>query len=98
MTRLGPARRVDPFTILSLVSIILGMVIVAGAVTFWALTGRESSLIIGTGVALTVGGPISDRFGEGVRRLGELVYYSQRDPGADADAERPPPRRGKRRG
>jgi hypothetical protein len=78
----------DPFRALALLSIVLGMLIVAGGVVFWALTGRESSLIIGTGVALTIGGPISDRFGEGVKRLGELAYYAQREP---EDRAEPPP-------
>jgi hypothetical protein len=51
-----PQRPSDPFRTLAIMSIILGMLIVIGGVVFWTLTGRESSLIIGAGVTLTIGG------------------------------------------
>lgn len=74
----GPSRkRRDPFQVLAVLTILLGMMIVAGGAAFWMLTGRESSLIIATGVALTLGGPVGDRISSSVRKLSEVLYYSQ---------------------
>lgn len=80
--------RRDPFRTLALTGIILGMVIVTGATVFWGLTGRSSSLIIGAGIALSIGAPLSERFGDATKRLGDLVYYQQRD-GTHEDGPRP---------
>jgi hypothetical protein len=71
----APSSR-DPFRLLAYLAIVLGMAIVAGGCVYWVLTGRSSDLIFGAGVTLTIGGPLSDRFSEAVRRLAELAYYS----------------------
>lgn len=45
-------RRRDPFRILAIATIVLGLVIVIAAVVFWMLTGQQSSLMVGAGLAL----------------------------------------------
>lgn len=63
--------RVDPFRLLALTSIILGMLIVVVGFAVWYFTDRESSLIIGSGLIMATGGglrgavqPLLDRLPE----------------------------------
>lgn len=70
-------RRLDPFQLLAIASVLLGMLIVVGAALFWAITGRQSSLIVGTGLLLTTGGPLIGRFELGIRKLGDLLVYAE---------------------
>lgn len=46
----------DPFRMLAIIGIVLGLVIVAAAMIFWFVTGRESSLFVGAGLTLSIGG------------------------------------------
>jgi hypothetical protein len=58
----------DWFQILALTGIAVGILIVIAGFVVWFLTNRESSLIVGAGLALASGG--------GLRQLGEK-YLSQ---------------------
>lgn len=51
-------RRIDWFLILAIAQIVLGMLIVVAAFVFWFYTRRESTLFVGTGLTLAVGGGI----------------------------------------
>lgn len=46
----------DPFRVLAVLGIVVGLLMVIGAAVFWGLTGRESSLIVGAGMMLAIGG------------------------------------------
>lgn len=49
-------RRADPFRLLALVTIVLGMTIVVVGFVVWYFTNRESSLLIGAGLVMATGG------------------------------------------
>jgi hypothetical protein len=48
--------RSDPFRLLAIIGIVIGLLIVIGGAVFWAVTGRQSSLIMGAGMVLAIGG------------------------------------------
>jgi hypothetical protein len=60
----------------SLLSGIVGLGITVGGAVFWAVTGRQSDLIMGSGLFLALGGSLSDQFTEWVSRISDLLYYS----------------------
>lgn len=41
---------------LAIAGIVLGLLLVIGAAVFWAVTGRQSTLIVGAGMTLAIGG------------------------------------------
>jgi hypothetical protein len=76
MTRKEAGRPDQSSRRLSQLSIVIGMALVVGGAVFWAITGRQSDLIMGTGGMLTLGGPLSGQFSEWVHRMSDLLYYS----------------------
>lgn len=74
------ARR-DPFRALAIAAIVLGLAIVLFAVVFWAVTRRESSLLVGAGLTLSIGG--------GLRNY--LAGIAERVPDYEAPRESPDP-------
>jgi hypothetical protein len=85
----SPARRPsDPFRALAISSIILGMLIVIGGAVFWTLTGRESSLLIGAGVTLTIGGGLRNVLVDLVDQLPIYLPPPEELPPSDTPAQR----------
>lgn len=54
--------RRDPFRALAIAGIVLGLALVLFAAVFWAATGRESSLLVGAGLTLSIGGGLRNLF------------------------------------
>ena len=67
----------DPFRLLALLGIVIGLLIVTAACVFWALTGRESTLIVGAGMALATGSGLANR---AATMLGLLPNYAPPPP------------------
>lgn len=87
---LQPSPR-DPFRTLAIIGIVLGLALVLFAAVFWAVTGRESSLLVGAGLTLSIGG--------GLRNLvagiaGQIpAYESASDATEDVPLSKPDRRR-----
>ncbi len=82
----SPSHPSDPFRLLAILGIILGLLIVIAAAVFWALTGRESTLIVGAGMALATGSGLVNR---AAQILGLIPDY-QPPPAQLPPSKRPP--------
>lgn len=83
-------REIDPFRVLALIGIGLGLLIVVFSAVVWYLTNRENTGIMTMGVGLATAGGLK----EGVERLlGRLPSYYQPDPDPEPPLPTPPVRR-----
>lgn len=78
----------DAFWVLAVLCIILGMLLVLSAAVFWALTGRQSSLIVGAGLTLAIGGGLRNTLYSIANQLPD--YDRER---AEDREQLPPPRK-----
>lgn len=63
----------DPFRLLAIAAIILGMVLVLAAAVFWFLTGKQSAVIMGAGVSMAIGGGLRNLLASLVSQIPEYI-------------------------
>lgn len=89
MSLRSPSSTRDPFRLLAIIGIVVGLGIVIGGAVFWAVTGRQSSLVMGAGMVLAIGGGLRNLAASYMAQFPS--YVEPRVPPADqASILRPP--------
>lgn len=81
----------DAFRTLAIAGIVLGLLLVIGAAVFWAVTGRQSTLIVGAGMTLAIGGGLRNMLAGLVDQIPGYERHEPLDPPVFFEAPPPPP-------
>jgi hypothetical protein len=78
----------DPFRLLAIIGIVIGLLIVVLSAVFWLLTGRQSALVMGAGMTLAIGGGLRNLAASYMSQF--PVYAPPRPPELLEPEPRPP--------